>query len=368
LELEKALIRDKKVRYRTKMAKKPFSGFSGAAWVIAIAAVVMAIVVVFTAFKPTTGAAATNPTTGGINVPVSDGSCPDSLKTAFQGDAINNLNTSATDYMVSNWRLVPDGSFSDFTAYSTAASATRATAVDLKCRHSYMLYVNTVKDAVNAIEPVDLKVVAGSTSSKSLSIPRFSLLKATAYDNFNRQYVYSSVGNTNTAYKNFGMTWEGTTDNATATTMTSSSILDWSFTIQTQNQNAQFGNSVVGTYIAVDADKDTFAVPSLWLDGVALVNVKGTAEISSDDDATLSSYEYIFKLPADLSSSPRTLRLYVEPKSGINPAKNIVLRTVAKAYSTKSDGFTEYKSIFKDSDSSELATATPQTMTLDLTP
>jgi len=309
------------------------------------------------------------PTSGGIGTTGEGGGviCPDTMQTAFSGDALNPLNSSASEYVASAWKLVPGGDFSEFTSYTSAASSTRTTAVNLKCGKSYMLYPTVAsQDTVNSVDPVDLGQLSGNTKAKVINVPKLSLLKATAYDNLGRSFVYDSADASNSDYENFGGTWKSTTDNATATAMTSASVLDWSFTVITQTGSAQFGNKDLGTYVAVDADKTDFNIPQLWLDGIKLTDVKGTGEVNNNDEATLSAYEYIFKLPADLTQTPHVIRLYADPKSGVDPDVDIKLRTVGKAYYVQGDGYTVGKAIFKDTDSSEILTATAQTMTIDI--
>ena len=305
---------------------------------------------------------------GGGNTAVNGGSigmCPASMETAFQGDAINPLNTASTEYQAVTARLIPNGDFKQFTSYTFSSSSTRTSAVNLKCGKDYTMYFLPTQDSFAPIKPKSLGVVSGSSVQTIADVPDNSLLKVIAYDNFNKQFVYSN-DSTSTSYANLPITFESTTNSTTATSLTANDVLDWEFTVTTQNANAQFGNANLGLYIAVDADKTDYKEPTVWMDGVQLQEVKNSGELSSNDLAVLSSYEYIYKLPANLDDKPHKIRVYVAPKDGVNPSADIKLRFVGKSYYVKADGYTIGEDIFKDTDSSELLTATPQVITLDI--
>ena len=104
-----------------------------------------------------------------------------------------------------------------------------------------------------------------------------------------------------------------------------------------------------------------YAKPTLSFNGVAL-NEVGKGVLDPDDAGYLSSYEYIFELPFDITDTTSELRLKVNAKSSINPDVDIVLKPVAESYWV--DGTTVKRSIFKTDGTEVLTTA--RTITLDI--
>jgi hypothetical protein len=288
--------------------------------------------------------------------------CPDDLTTTFTADGLNNLNEGSTNYTVETFYLVPEGDFARATSYATSASASRTTGVNLDCGDDYEVFGVATQDSVGSFGPLNLGAIDGGQVSKQFDIQRSSDLKMTAYDNIGRAFVYDSGDASNSDFENVAMTWKSTTDNATATAMTASSILDWDFTVQAQTANTQFGD--VNTILVVDADKTDYAEPSVWYNGQKLA--ESISSMNSDDRAVVSSYEYAFVLPEPLSDSPNTIRLVVPPKSGINPDVDVKMRFLAESHYLAVDGKTIKTNVFKDSDSSEIYTSTANTVTIDI--
>ena len=292
--------------------------------------------------------------------------CPDTLITTFQGDVLNDLSTSA-DYVGLTTYLIPknaDGSldFSARTTYTASTSATRSTAVSLQCGREYVWSGVVQNDTAGSFEAIELGKLSGSTTSAIAKTQKQSAVKVKAYDNVNKAFIYDSADADNSDFEALGTTFKSTTDNATATALGDGDQIDWSFIHQATTADTQFGD--LNTYVAVDADKTDYAEPSLFFNGVALADVRD--QLSSDDVATISGYEYIFELPRAVSDRPEDLRLVVESKSGVNPDVDIKLRFLAESQYVLQDGVTIGSNIFKDSDSSELYETTAQTITLDI--
>jgi hypothetical protein len=317
--------------------------------------------------KDTTTPAASG---GGVTPPAGNGACPDTLETIFEGDSINSLNLSATDYQVQSFRLVPDANFANFLVYTTAVTAQGGTDVHMMCDHSYTLYPLATIDAVNSVAPVELGKVSGSSVAKVVMSPRLALLQSKAYDNANHANVYELDDTAAGTADALGSTYISTSANNTggATAMGVGGFIDWTFTMQSVSTVGQFGNSDMGVYIAVDADKSEYDMPTLWIGSTALQNVKGTTEISANDEAVLSNYEYVFKVPAgtNFKTQPVDVRMYLAAKSGQNPSGDPVLRFVGKGYYVASDGSSINKDIFNSATNSEILTATAQTITLQI--
>lgn len=312
------------------------------------------------------GTSSTVPSGGGIQTPVGNGNCPDDLATDFQADSMNPLNQSSTEYMVQTFRLVPAGDFAAFTAYATAATSTRTTAVGLKCSYAYTAYPLATQDAVNSVPSVEMGVVSGSATGKAFQVPRLALIKANAYDNIGKAFVYDSSDASNSDQESLAATFKSTTDNATATAVGVGGQVDWTFMVAPVTPVGQFGNKDMGLYVAVDASKTELDAPTLWYDNTPLTDVKGTGEISSDDEAVLSNYEYIYKIPADISKTNHNLRIALAAKAGQNPTSDVVLRFVGKGYYVGADGQSISSGIFNKATSAEILTATAQTITMDL--
>lgn len=309
--------------------------------------------------------ASTVPDTGG-GIPSDGYNCPDDLATDFEGDCINSLNSSASDYLGCEIKLVPDNDFSQFKSYTCDTDSSRTSAVSLKCGHNYVAYAKAVQDSVNSFEPVSLGVVEGSGEEKVFTGTEFSALKSTAYDNLNKAFVYDDSDASNSDFDSLGNTYTSTTDNSTATAMGVGDIIDWSYTIKTTGSVGQFGDKDVGIYVAVDADKTDFEEPTIYFDGQVLTDIKGTGEMSTDDEATLSDYEYIFRIPGNMKVQPRTVRMVLQAKSGVDPDVDTKLRFCAKGYYIASDGYTIRKDCFNEASAAEIATATAQTITNDI--
>ncbi len=305
------------------------------------------------------------PGTGGI-VPT-NGACPATLGTSFQGDFINSLDLSAASYGGMPMRLVPDGSFSGYTAYTAAALSTRATAVTLKCDHDYQIITVPAVDTFNPLSPISLGRISGVSVERAVQGSNFSLLTLNAYDNVGRTAMWDTTDLDLAAgeYATMAAHFDSST-NDTATAIGVGGTLDWDFLVKTVTNMEQFGNSNLGVYIAVDADKSDFDAPLLQLDGVTLAD--GKTELSADDLATLSAYEYVYKIPAGINfqNAPKTLRFYVAAKAGVNPDVDIVLRFLAKSNYVGMDGFTIYTDVFNRASASETISATASTVTIDL--
>lgn len=298
--------------------------------------------------------------------PVDGASCPDSLATDFEADCLNQLNASGSDYLGCALKAVPDNDFTQTKSYTCDTDSSRTSSVDLKCGHSYVIYGTATQDSVNSFEPVSIGVVEGLISPEVFQGTEFSSLKAKAYDNLNKAFLYDSADASNSDYENVAVTFKSTTDNATATAMGIGDLEDVTFIVQTQGSVGQFGNKDVGVYVAVDADKTDYDEPTLYFDGSLLTDIKGSGEMSSDDEATLSSYEYIFKIPDNIKNQPRNVRMVLQGKAGVNPDVDVVLRFVAKGYYVGVDGVTIYKDAFNRASASQIATATAQTLTWDI--
>lgn len=330
--------------------------------------VVLVALFLFQQFNKPAAAPATPPSGGGVSPPVGNGACPDTLVTSFTGDAINSLNASGIDYDVQTFRLIPGGNFADFVTYATAASATRTSGSSLKCSHGYQLYPLVTIDAMNSVPVIDLGTVSGSATSRAVTVPELGLLGAKGYDNANRAAIYDTSDAITTDYDALALTLDGTTDNTTATTISTGGFIDWTVSVQDVSTVKQFGNSNMGTYIAFDADKASYDKPSVWINGVPLSDVKGTGEISANDEAVLSAYEYIFKVPVgvEFKTAPLDVRLYLAAKAGQDPSADAVLRFVGKGYYVGADGVTIKSDVFNEATNSEILTATVQTVTINL--
>lgn len=330
---------------------------------------IVAIVVVGMNWDKLFGQQTPAPTPVGPTVPSIPAECPTTLQTAYDGDVINSLNSSSTEYMAAVHRFVPDGVFADGQPFTAGTSAAGGTAINLRCGSSYEIYLLQTQDAINSVPKINMGKVVGSDASRAIISTKTDLLDATAYDNVNKGFVYDSGDASNSDYEDFGMTWKSTTDNTTGYAMTTGSQLDWTLNVKTGTSASQFGNSDLGLYVAVDADKTDFDTPVIQIDGVTLQDVKGTGEVSADDEATLSAYEYIFKVPAgtQFQSTLRSLRVFVNAKSGQDPDVDVVLRVVGKGYYLTNDGRTVRADIFNKDTSTEIVTGTAQTATIDVT-
>jgi len=314
--------------------------------------------------------AAVPPSGGGVTPPASNGACPDTLETVFEGDSINPLNTSKTDYQAQTFRLVPSGNFAEFLAYTTTTAVQGGTDVHLQCGKAYTLYPLATIDAVNSVAPVELGVVSGASIAKVVIVPNLNLLQSKAYDNANHAFIYELDDVTAGTNDALGSTYISSSDNRTgaATAVGVGGYIDWTFAVSAVDVDGQFGNADLGLYIAVDADKSEYDTPAVWIGNVALQNVKGTGEVSANDEAVLSSYEYIFKVPAGINfrTAPTDVRMYLAAKAGQNPSGDPVLRFVGKGYYVGGDGISIKKDLFNEATNAAILTATPQTITLQV--
>lgn len=295
--------------------------------------------------------------------------CPDTLNTAYDGDVVNGMDTSQTTYLAQIGRFIPDGAFNSYVAFTSAVTAGGGTAINLRCGRSYVYYLLPAQDGfINPLEPINFGVVEGSDASRVVSAKNLSLLTMNAYDNIARALVWETEEQVAAGtYDDLAAHFDSTTNN-TAIALGVGDTLDWDFNVKTIESVATFGNSNIGLYIGVDADKTDYDTPLLQLNGVTLTDVKNTGEISSEDLATLSSYEYIFKVPAgvEFTSAPMTLRFFVAGKSGQNADADIVLRFLAKSHYVANDGFSIYTDIFNKASGTEILTGTAQTATIDV--
>ena len=311
-------------------------------------------------FKP-----ATPGTPGGSTVTPGGVQCPSSLQTTYKGDVINSLDSANTAYLAAVGRLIPNGAFDQYTQYTSGTTAGGGSSVNLKCGQPYKYYILSSQDAVyNPVAPIYLGTVQGSDASRVVSGSNFSKLKAKGYDNQNRGLVFNTADlSAAGTFGNMGTTLRSTSNASYA--MGVGTTLDYTVDVETIANSAHFGDSNIGLYIAVDADKSQFDTPTVKINGVPLVDVKNT-ELSADDTAALSSYEYVFKVPAGVqfNSAPTSVNIIVQSKSGVDPTQSPVMRFIGKASYVGADGFTINTGCFNKASGAEILTATPQTVTI----
>jgi hypothetical protein len=316
-----------------------------------------------------TGSATPAPSGGGITPPANNGACPATLVTGLSADVMNSLDLSAASYQAMPLRFIADGNFADFIAYTaTASSSTTTATTTTKCDHNYAIVTLPAVDTYNPMPNIDLGRVTGAQVRKVIQGTNFSLLQVNAYDNIARGLVWQTEEMVSAGeYDTVAAHLDSTTNN-TAIAIGIGGTLDWDIGVKTVTNLEQFGNSNMGVYIGVDADKSDYDAPLLQLNGVTLVDVKNSGEISADDLAALSSYEYIFKVPAgtQFQTAPQTLRFYIAGKAGVDPDADIVLRFLAKNNYVGMDGMTIYTDIFNRASASETISATASTVTIDV--
>jgi hypothetical protein len=289
--------------------------------------------------------------------------CPDTQLAAFQADWLNDLATSSK-YVAGTVRAVPAGDSTNFVGYTTAASSTRATAVNLHCvqpAKTYTVYPLATIEVLNSAPAMSV-TPNSPTASVTVVGTNFSQIKAKAKDNLADAWIYDTGDADNTDYEVVGVTFDSSTDNVTAYAMTDSTTFDWTFQVVANNSDGQFGDGRLGCYIAVDADSTDYKTPTAYWEGIAMSDVADiTTEISGNDRSDLSGYEYIFKIPNNdqFGETIKNFRLVVMP-DGVNPDVDIVWKAVCKGYYVKADGVTVDLAIFNADSDSEILTATEQ--------
>ena len=290
-----------------------------------------------------------------------ENNCGDAKTTSSDFITLNPLDLDGTPtYPAVGLKVKAADGSGTLRSYTTDTDGTfAASSLGLDCGRGFIAYA-----------PASINTTASGKFEFSTDSPYFDteievdsidFISVKVYDNDNNGDVYDTLDASATDYEDLdtaSVTFTSTTDNATAHAMGVGGELDWTLKMKVASQKS-WGD--LKNYIAVDADASDYAKPTLSFDGVALKEV-GKGVLDDDDAGYLSSYEYIFELPYDITETTSELRLKVNAKSSINPDVDIVVKPVAESYWI--DGTTVKESIFKTDGTEVLTTA--RTITLDI--
>ena len=289
--------------------------------------------------------------------------CGDGMTTEYDAIAVNPLDDDGTPtYPEVSLRIWKEDGSGAMRSYTTDTDGTFASSsLTLSCPQDYMAYVPAeTNTTASAKFPISADQ---AVKDDQLEVENVDFIQMKAYDNLNKAYVYDSADADNSDYEDFAdgtVTFKSTTDNSTATTLGTAGELDWTFRIKTDSQKA-WGD--LNNYLVVDADSTDYEEPSVYFGGKLLEDIGKAGLPHEDDQGVVSAYEYVYKLPADVTDRASELRIVVNGKSGINPDADIKGRFLAESISI--DGTQPRMSIFTN-DGTEVLMGSAQTFTLDI--
>lgn len=153
-----------------------------------------------------------------------------------------------------------------------------------------------------------------------VGIPQHATLQFQAYDNKARENVYDSSDANAADFEGDDVTFESTTNNATAYAITAAGqTIDWDLSVQAVQDDTEFCDN--GCYIGVVMPVTEWDTPRLKMDGVTLEDVKGT--LTGSENKQLSTYTYVYKYDGQITNDIKHLSFYGKSNADASTALQI---------------------------------------------
>ena len=251
--------------------------------------------------------------------------CPEAGSTNITVNLYNGLNTTGSETFDANIVLYSDGG-----DYQTGTDTT-ANDFIVNCGEEYTLTMRSSDGFAGDNSQIEKVLIGknakvengnvvftptGSVYSLRIQGTQHGVLEFRAYDNTNAAYMYDNSDAVRTGYEGDGVNFTSTTDNATATAVGSGGELDITFDVRANATDQEFVDSYA--LILVEAPVATWNEPNLKLDGVKLVNVKGS--LTTHEEKQFSGYEYIYKVTTPIDNDGVKLDFQMKALAGVNPS------------------------------------------------
>jgi hypothetical protein len=255
--------------------------------------------------------------------------CADTLSTGVtvtQYNPNNDTGTESYDQTARLYKVQADGTEQLF---ATLTDLTNPSATNVNCGDTYRLRLQSGDDsnaritAVRSGEGATLSSdgrfvefqAQGAVYNLEVDSPQRAGLRVKVFDLKQNGWVFADDGNAASAYRTSGVTFQSTTDNATATTVGTAE--DISFRIDVRANGVDVDANDLGMYMLVDADTAVWAEPSVRFAGRELVDVKGN--LDTFESRAFSNYEYVYRIDDSIVDRDRSMDFQVNALSGINP-------------------------------------------------
>lgn len=193
------------------------------------------------------------------------------------------------------------------------------------------------------------------------------VLEFRMYSDSNNALMYDSGDATNTDWETDGVTFESTTNNATATAIGSGGEVE--ITLQFRSTRTTTDFSDFGYWILLDEPTTEYVNPRCDLNGVALMDSKdstsGGRKFSSSEAIAFSGYEYAYYLDKPVIDSTNKVHCLVKAISGVDASTDVQIDFAAVGQSVANDGVSIQRGA-NDDDASATTIFAIQDTTLDV--
>lgn len=232
--------------------------------------------------------------------------CGDTKLMTLTVTAQNKLNTTGTENYDNTVYWYDEAGNSVISQTDTTAGT-----VSLPCGKKYIgKIISTNADGGDSAKILgvsgDAKVSNGNVevqadiSAKSITLytAQHAVLEARMYDNKNKALIYNNADASALDYETDGATFMSSTDNATAYDETTG--LDVELEVRSTVTDTDFND--FGVYVLLDAfDPSVWEIPSVYLDGSQLSDVKGS--LSVYESRAYSGYDYVYRFDKRVQDS-----------------------------------------------------------------
>jgi len=301
--------------------------------------------------------------------------CGSTITTVVTFTLSNIENTTADTFDATGYLFGANGDYQTIVA-------TTADAKNLNCGETYTLKLISSDGAggdSSLIKSLALGSIAtaqvtggnavftptGAYASLNMQGSKHGVLEARMFSIDENAYIFDTGDASATNWEATGAVFESATDNATNTTIDTSGEANVQLLYRASATALDFSDR--GYWILLDLPTTEYDIPACSLDGVALVDQKGS--MTAYEARAYSGYEYAFKIASGnkvLNTPYHTLTCGLRALSGINPSSDPIISLASVGTYLSSDGVTLKEGAVKD-DASTTAVYTIQSYTLYVT-
>lgn len=256
--------------------------------------------------------------------------------------------------------------------------STRTSSADaLACNKNHKLFIKTTQDGnANAlVEPImiEAKDTLNDPVKVDIRTSKFSNVSMRAYDVIDDGLMYANVTGGTVSATTFrsmadSLGYNTTTSGTSAKTVGADDSYEIRVEFKTQIADAEFGSE---TRLCIDNADDSnpndWDVPSVTSGSSDLTEIKGT--LSGNEILALNSYEYCYDLGYAVGENQKSVTIAMPTGAGVNPDYDWGIKLIALGdyEDDKNPGNLLNDVGFRtDASRTELATASVQTVTFDI--
>lgn len=278
-------------------------------------------------FSSTEAAAPTGAVTGGATVGAA--LCADTLTTGLTASQYNPLNDTGSESYDQTARLYKVQTDGTEALFATLTDLTSPSATNTNCGDTYRLRLDSadgsnaritaVRSGEGATLSPDGKYVefqaTGAVYNLEIESPQRAGVKVKAFDLKQNGWVFANDGNSASAYRTSGVTFQSTTDNATAMAIGTADDAHIRFDLRANGVDVDAND--FGIYMLVDADTAKYDEPAISFAGKDLSDVKGN--LDTFESRAFSNYEYVYRIDDSIVDKDKSLDFQISALSGIDP-------------------------------------------------